>query len=297
MIFKQVEAFRIVMMTRSMTVAASLLHTSQPNISRWIALLEKKVGFQLFQRRGTRLIPTPEATEFYADVERAFIGLDSLNDTADSIRRRGTGFLRVGAVGSIAQCILPNAIQKLSQFFSDISIVVNTGNSDLVAKWIATGYCDIGFCVYPADLPGLHYELIDTAFGVGIVCDSHRLAGREVLYPSDFDGEKFISMPKGTLFRNAIDRHFRNSSRILLLEIPYIMTICALVGRGLGVSIVNPVMSQALRLPGICEIPFSEQVEFQSYSVTSEHFPASVLARRMTDCVRDTFVELKSSTG
>ena len=294
MIFKQVEAFRAVMMTRSMTTAAGLLHTSQPNVSRWIALLEKKVGFSLFQRSGTRLIPTSEAMAFYADVERAFIGLDSLNDTANSIRRRGTGFLRVGAVGSIAHCVLPGAIRKLRQTFSDISVVVSTGSSDVVAKWVATGYCDIGFCSFPADLPGLHYELIDTALGVGVVDNSHRLAGREILNPSDFDDENFISLPNGTLFRDAIDQHFRNSSRILSLETPYIMTICAMVGQGLGVSIVNPVVSRALRIPGVCEIPFSEKVEFQSYSVTSDYFPISILASRMADCVQDAFAVLKS---
>jgi DNA-binding transcriptional LysR family regulator len=280
-----------------MTTAASFLHTSQPNVSRWIALLEKRVGFSLFLHKGTRLIPTPEATAFYADVERAFIGLDSLNDTANSIRRRGTGSLRVGAVGSIAHCVLTNAIRIFSQAFSDISVVINIGNSGVVAKWIATGYCDVGFCQFPADLPGLHYELIDTAFGVGVVNDSHRLAGRKILHPSDFDDENFISLPNGTLFRDAIDRHFRNSSRILLLETPYIMTICALVGKGLGVSIVNPVVSRALRVPGVCEIPFSEKVEFQSYSVTSEHFPVSILASRMADCVQDAFAELESSTA
>lgn len=71
--FKQIEAFRAVMLTGSMTSAAGLLHTSQPNVSRWISLLEQRVGFVLFQRSGTRLIPTPEADAFYADVEKAFV--------------------------------------------------------------------------------------------------------------------------------------------------------------------------------------------------------------------------------
>lgn len=295
MLFKQVEAFRAVMMTRSMTMAAGFLHTSQPNVSRWIALLEKRVGFSLFERNGTRLIPTPEGTAFYADVERAFIGLDSLIDTANSIRRRGTGFLRIGAVGSIAHCVLPDAFREFRQTFSDISIVVNTGSSDVVAKWVASGFCDIGFCSFPTDLPSLHYKLIDTAFGVGIVYDGHRLAERETLYPADFDDENFISLPNGTLFREAIDRHFPNSSRILSLEARYIMTICAMVGKGLGVSIVNPVVLRALAVAAVREIPFSEKVEFQSYSVTSDHFPISILANRMADCVAGAFVRLESS--
>lgn len=141
--FKQVEAFRAVMMTRSMTTAAGLLHLAaerQP-LDRAAG---KALGFVLFQRVGTRIIPTPEAEAFYADVERAFIGLESLNDSASSIRRRGTGLLRVGAVGSITQCVLPDAIVLFRQKFSDIPVVVNTGGSDVVAKWLATGVCDIG---------------------------------------------------------------------------------------------------------------------------------------------------------
>lgn len=292
--FRQVEAFRAVMMTRSMTTAAGFLHTSQPNVSRWIALLEKRVGFTLFERSGTRLIPTPEGTAFYAEVERAFIGLDSLNDTANSIRRRGAGFLRVGAVGSLAHCVLPEAFGKLRQEFPDISIVVSSGSSDVVAKWVATGYCDVGFCSFPTDLPSLRYKLLDTAFGVAVVFDSHKLAARDLLYPSDFDDENFISLPNGTLFREAIDRHFVNSSRILSLEARYIMTICAMVGKRLGLSIVNPVVLRALRMPGVREIPFSEKVEFQSYCVTSAHFPVSILASRMADCVQEAFAALES---
>jgi DNA-binding transcriptional LysR family regulator len=292
--FKQVEAFRAVMLTRSMTKAASLLYTSQPNVSRWIALLEEKVGFRLFERQGTRLLPTSEAVAFYAEVERAFIGLDSLNDTADSIRRKGTGYIRVAAPGSIAHCVLPEAVRRLKAVFGDISVVINIGSSNLVAKWIATGYCDIGFCDYPADMPALKYDVIDTSPGVGIVCSSHALASRKILNPRDFDKEYFISYPSGTVFRDMIDRHFKTSTRILSLETPYGMTICAMVGLGLGVSIVNPAIVRALGMPNVREIPFSQSIEFNSFSVTSENFPPSVLAKHMVNCVKEAFVSLKA---
>jgi len=295
--FKQVEAFRAVMMTRSMTTAASLLHTSQPNVSRWIALLETTLGFVLFQRVGTRLIPTPEADAFYADVERAFIGLESLNDSASSIRRRGTGSIRVGAVGSITQCILPDAIQLFREKFTDIPVVVNTGGSDLVAKWMATGFCDICFCSIESDVAGLRYERINTAHGVGIVHRGHRLARKRVLKPTDFADENFISLPAGSFNRAAIDRHFPDDKRVISVETPYATTICTMVGKGLGISIVNPVVSRALGLSDIREIPFSEKIAFHSYAVTSDHFPVNALARKMAECVTAAFAQsgLRSS--
>ena len=61
--FKQIETFRSVMQTRSMTVSAASLHTSQPNVSRLIAKLQKELGFRLFQRVGLRLVPTPEGQQ------------------------------------------------------------------------------------------------------------------------------------------------------------------------------------------------------------------------------------------
>jgi DNA-binding transcriptional LysR family regulator len=287
--FKEIEAFRAVMMSRSMTTAAGLLHTSQPNISRWIGLLESKVGFQLFQRVGTKLIPTAEAEAFYADVERAFIGLESLDDSANTIRSRGTGLLRVGAVGSIADSILPDAMRFFRQDFPDIPVLLNTGRSEVVAKWIARGFCDIGFCSVPTELPSLQYEEINLARGVGIVPASHRLATRSVLNPADFEGESFISLPAESANRREIDRHFPIGSRLLVIETPFATTICKMVSKGLGVSIVSPIVSHALGLPDVREIPFAGEVMFRSFAVTSDHFPLNFLASRLAACVRQAF--------
>ncbi|RZI79903.1 MAG: LysR family transcriptional regulator, partial [Pseudomonas sp.] len=95
--FKQIETFRAVMVSGSMTAAAQALHTSQPNVSRLIAQLERANGFKLFERVGARLVPTDEGAQFFADVERAFIGLHSLENSAQHLKRGGTGRLRIGA--------------------------------------------------------------------------------------------------------------------------------------------------------------------------------------------------------
>ncbi|OZI33440.1 LysR family transcriptional regulator [Bordetella genomosp. 5] len=290
--FKQMEAFRAVMKTRSMTAAAGLLHTSQPNISRWIALLEAAVGFTLFQRSGTKLIPTPEAEAFHEDVERAFIGLESLGESASSIRRRGTGTLRVGAVGSMTQCVIPEALLRFREAHPDIPVQIQMGRSDVVAKWTATGYCDIGYASLRTESPGLRFESINVAQGVAIVGRQHRLAGRAVLHPADFAGEPFISLPGGSINRLEIDRHFSDDARIPAIETPYAPTICTMVAKGLGVSIVSPVVSRILALPDLCEIPFSGEVPFHTYAVTSEHFPMSHLAKQFALCVRQVFESL-----
>ncbi len=105
MSFRHIEAFRAVMATGSMTEASRRLHTSQPQVSRLIGQLEGITGLPLFDRGGSRLIPTLDGTRFHAEVERAFVGLASLEAAAGRIRAFGAERLRSPPCpGSRAAC-------------------------------------------------------------------------------------------------------------------------------------------------------------------------------------------------
>ena len=75
---RQIEAFRAVMLTGSMTIAAEFLRVTQPAVSRLVKDLEKHLKFRLFRRQGNRLIPTHEATILFAEVDRFYVGLDRI---------------------------------------------------------------------------------------------------------------------------------------------------------------------------------------------------------------------------
>lgn len=48
--FKQIEYFRAVMETGSVSGAATLLNVSQPNVSRMLKYMEMRIGLSLFER-------------------------------------------------------------------------------------------------------------------------------------------------------------------------------------------------------------------------------------------------------
>ena len=56
--FRQVETFRAVMLTRSMTQAAKDLHTTQPNVSRVIARWRRASGCACSSAWPVKLVPT-----------------------------------------------------------------------------------------------------------------------------------------------------------------------------------------------------------------------------------------------
>ena len=65
---RQIEAFKAVVETGSVTAASKRLSLTQPAVSKLIAYLERSVGMKLFERARGRLQATPEAEIFYQHV-------------------------------------------------------------------------------------------------------------------------------------------------------------------------------------------------------------------------------------
>src|SRR5436309_14064234 len=93
---RQVEAFRAMMLTGSVTEAAKLMAVTQPAVSRLLRDFQALLKTELFERRGSRLVPTAGATALYMQVERRFVRRERLTAAAEDIRRPTTGALRTG---------------------------------------------------------------------------------------------------------------------------------------------------------------------------------------------------------
>src|SRR5207237_10481954 len=91
---RQVEAFRAVMTTGSVTSAATTMHVTQPAVSRLIRDLEVALKLALFERRGNRLAPTAEAGHLFAERARTFVGLSRMSQLAGEWRARRAGAVR-----------------------------------------------------------------------------------------------------------------------------------------------------------------------------------------------------------
>ncbi|GGJ79727.1 LysR substrate-binding domain-containing protein [Pseudomonas matsuisoli] len=283
--FKQVEAFRAVMLSGSMTAAAEAMHTSQPNISRLIAQLERASGFRLFERFAGRLMPTEEGKALFRDVERAFVGLKSLEESVQRIRQVGTGRLRIGAVPSMSLTILPRVVQRFRQLYPKVAVSVHTSDSATVAHWAASQFCDFGLVTYVGDeTPGIVPELICDVPGVCILPPEHHLSAASVIRVEDLAGEEFISLLHSDGTRLRIDHFFQSVGvkRLLSLETHFAATICMMVGMGMGVSLVSPWVASEYRHTGIQVRPFSPDFRFSSYLLHPAHTAESTLSQRFT---------------
>ena len=192
--YKQMLAFRMVMLTGSVSQAAERIHISQPAVSNLILSLEQHFGFKLFERRKGRLIPTPDAHHIYENVSEALLGFEKVSQSAHNIRDHKSGSLRIASMpGVYGATFMPDVVSEFLADRDDISVNLQIQPSLKIQRWISSDLYDIGI----AELPLIHSGIESEEFNFKCVCvlpEGHSLLKHETLTPKELDNEPFISL-------------------------------------------------------------------------------------------------------
>lgn len=207
--FKQIEAFRAVMTTGTVTRAAAQLGVSQPAISRMIGDLEKAVGFALFVRASRLLVPTIRARTLHAEVERAFLGLQHLEMTAGDLRARGEGQLRLAVVPSLVPVVSTQLIAPFTKLYPSASLSLEVVATLNALDWLTIRQCDIGLTFEAMSGPGFDFRRIGETRAACVLPANHALVRRgKPVRAQDLAGETFISYMADSAFRADLDSAF-----------------------------------------------------------------------------------------
>jgi len=264
---RQIEAFRLVMLRGSMTAAAEELGTSQPSISRLIGELEASTGLTLFVRNGGRIRATDAGSAFYREVDRSFVGLEKLGHSAREIRQLGSGRLRIVAAPVLALSFLPMVIERFVEVYPRVAVSLEMRSEGTIQRWVSSGHCDVGFATATPDAFGVTSAELYRLPGLCALPARHPLAARERIRAADLRGERLILPSYADDTRTPLDRALRpaGADQVPSIETPYGATICALVSRGLGVGIVNPLAALEANARRIVFRPFVPEILFRGF--------------------------------
>lgn len=260
---RQVEAFRAVMMSGGITSAASMLHISQPSVSRLIADMERAVGFRLFDRRGARVHPTAQAQALYEAVRRSYAGLDLLDQAARRIRAHPVGTVRIAALAAIGMSILPAVIGRFRLLYPDIKVTVESLGQSAIEERVFLGQADLGIGIDAQGREGIRSTGLARAEYVCILPADHPLARRGRLTVSELAGEEFIGpMHEADALWNGIDVALEQAGIAVSrrLETQHSQILYAFVEAGLGVSIAEPFSAALFHRLGVAMRPISPTV-------------------------------------
>lgn len=128
------------MATGSLTAAAARLNLSQPSVSRLLADLEREFGCPLFVRESRGVKPTPEAVQFFGEVERSFAVLGTLEDVARDIKLYRGGILNFGTIAAFCFSVVPNALARLDIKQGRMAINWRIRDSHQLIDWVSHGH-------------------------------------------------------------------------------------------------------------------------------------------------------------
>ncbi|MCY6382872.1 LysR family transcriptional regulator [Hoeflea prorocentri] len=196
--YRQIEVFRTVMTSSSLSAASGRLLISQPAITKQLRNLEAYVGTKLFLREGHRLQPTEHARRLFEQSEGAMESMMSLDRFARSLEENTHETLRIAAMPMIATLWLPRKINDLFSRYPSLKVVVEVTKSSRILDMVETGQTDIGLGlpVRPSGAIIAHRLLGNEA--VCIFPKGHHLEKKDYVDPADLTGENFILL--GTLF-------------------------------------------------------------------------------------------------
>ena len=293
--FRQIDAFRAVMLAGTAVGAAKMLGVSQPAISRLISDLELDIGYELFERDGRRISPTPEAQLLMEEVRRALIGLDQIRGAALEIGKSRFARLRLVSIPSVASTIAVDLIDLFAKQHPETAVSLEVQSSDSALEWVISQQCDLGIASVNLESPAIAARSIEVGASVCILPKGHRLAEAKQISPEMLEDESFISFRPDSIYRREIDAIFQEAgvTRRLTYEARTTDAVCGLVAGGLGLAIVGPLAiagpAQAEAGRNLIVRPFAPAPSVELSVMWSTHRSLSAPAKAFLEIVETEF--------
>lgn len=298
--FRQIEAFRAVMLTGTTIAAANMLNTTQPSISRSLAQIQAAAKLKLFELDRGRLRPTPEAVMLFEAVQRNFLGLETIEETVALLRRSGVGRLRLACTPALGMSVMPAVLARFKQRHPDVHITLRTISSYDVREGLMNGLYDLGITTNSLDLEGtqLQTKVVDQVAAVCVMSRSHPLAANAHITPRHFQSETLLTLDReddlSDAWRRALAQAKVTPSSVI--ETTYSATICRLAEAGAGIGVVNPyvasVFAGALRV-----LPTKPAIGVKVFVAYPRHVAMSALAAALITEIGDHFKQDKGKSG
>jgi DNA-binding transcriptional LysR family regulator len=283
--FRQLEIFRAVMESGSVTEAARLLRVSQPAVSKILQQAEGQLGFQLFIREHGSLTPTAEARKLLPELIKGLAAMESVHRLADDLRDARSGVVTVAASASFGTSLIGATIERFRSSRPKARVVLQTLLNHEIVEFVAEHKVDLGLALSPAEDSATSAHDFCSADLLCVMPRDHPLAAGKNVTPADLQDFPLISFsrdrPIGALIEAAYIR--AGLRRKVAIEVTQSWTACALVQAGSGIAVVDGFAWLGGMFPELVAKPLAPAVRITGRLLSPRHRPISRLAYAFID--------------
>jgi DNA-binding transcriptional LysR family regulator len=278
--FRQLEIFRAVMETGSVTEAARLLRVSQPAVSKILQQAEGQLGFQLFVREHGTVTPTAEARKLLPELIKALSAVESVNRLADDLRDARSGIVTVAASASFGNSLIGTTIERFRAVRPQVRVVLQTLLNHEIVEFVAENKVDLGLALSPAEDSATIAQDFCKSDLLCVMTLDHPLAKRQSVSLQELQNFPLISFsrdrPIGALIEAAYVR--AGLRRSIAIEVTQSWTACALVQARSGVAVVDGFALLGGMFSDLVAKPLRPRIRIAGRLLIPRHRPMSRLA-------------------
>lgn len=276
--FRQMEVFRAVMLTGSISGAARMLYVSQPAVSKIIAYTESRLGLQLFNRISNRLVPTQEAETLFREVEQVYSAAGRVDALARELAASPLQGLRVCCSASLASTLLPPALAEIRRKRPSLEIewycrLIAEMPLEIIGK-----KADLAISAMPIVHEHLHSRAFMTGNMVCALPAGHPLSAKDHIDLEDLREQPLILYRRDLTFGKLLAEVFAAANFYPASITHIIQTDQALelVRQGMGIAIVDEFAATNC---GLTIKPMREPIELEVSFVFSKFVSPAVNTR------------------
>lgn len=302
----QISTFQAVMTSDSLSDAAKKLGRTQPAVSAAIKALEDQLGLQLFERKGRKLIPVPEAQYLLAEADAIMSQVTRVRQTMRSLSGGHSGTLKVAAMPGPVSLIFPKFIASKISETNDISISIQARTSSQIAELTRAQSIDFGFAdALETEVDeSLYRSLVISAECPVAVPESHPLAQKPVIRFEDLSGQTMGTLPQSHRQTRDLAERFAAEGLTFRasIESQTFLPILHFVAAGRCCTVLDPlsvflVQKDAPMVKGIAVRQLDAPIRYHYAIYSPEYRPISVIARNLLGQWQDEVMTLLDRSG
>jgi len=277
---RHIEIFHAVYVNGSVSGAARALNVSQPSVSKMLRHAETLLGFQLFQRTKSGLVPTEDAHVLFTEVREIQDRVYALREAGRNLRRGAEGTLRISALPSLALDALPTAVARFLRTHPNVKFDLQTIHHDDLLRKLYERETDVAIAYQVPSAAPIGHRWLGEGELVVLYREQDMPGAPSRIKLEDLRGQRFISLaasgPIGQLFTQELQRLGLEFDEVVSARTFYIAT--ALVRQGVGMTVVDSFTALASLAPGLSMRPLKPPLTFDIHAMYLVNRPPAALA-------------------
>jgi DNA-binding transcriptional LysR family regulator len=241
---RQLVAFCTVVERESFSQAAQRLGVTQPAVSLQVRALEKRLGRQLLDRSGRRVVPTEAGLRLYRSAQRMLAAEQQLlEDVADEEEGALRGRLEIGASTGPGGTVLALLLCEFQRRNPELTVALSVLDTRRVIDLVLRRELELGVVGAARRQRSISFEPFFRDEVVLVCPPGHRFAGRSLTL-DELREEPLIVMQKGAGVRAVIEEELRRAGTQLRdfdvhLELGLQESVKSAVIGGFGVTFIS----------------------------------------------------------